>query len=261
MPQLTSEAMLAKLQREYGSAQFNQEWISQDWVYWDKVYYGTSAAGLNSYTFFAVPAGGVDPNAPTGVRKTNEDTNLQTQNQISGQECFIVTHVQTDIRLAPKARQTGTGVSTDDSFSARQLPYARFFKKLSGMGVLFWEINSKKWLIEDSPFLRFAPGWGLGPVYPPVVSYTTSGGAAVINNGANAYLALSPYDIDGGSIGDPFSLGQPVFLAPNTNFNVTIASVIGSFPTSNSLMGPSTDQSAILQLMVALRGWKVRPRS
>lgn len=253
---MNSEQQLAQLQRDYGTAQFHQNWVSQDWPYWDKVGYNT--AGTNSYNFFAVPAGGVDPNS--ALRKTTEDTNIVTQNQIGGGECFIVTHLQLDIRLAPKARQTGTGVSTDAQFSARQLLYAQFFDRLAGMGVLTWTIQQKKWMIEDSPFLRFAPGWGLSEdVWPPAIG-TTDGDPAAINGGANAYSALSPYDIDGGSIGDPFSLAQPVFLAPNTPFEIVLNSVVGNFPAATNLMGPSVNQVAILQLMCVLRGWKVRPR-
>ncbi len=73
-------------------------------------------------------------------------------------------------------------------------------------------------------------------------------------------MALSQYDIDGGGNGDVFALGQPVFLAPSTQFEMKLGSVVGNFPASTSLYGPSNDQVANLQLMVLLKGWKVRPR-
>lgn len=252
---MTSEQQLAKLQREYGTALFHQNWVSHDWPYWDKVGYAT--AGANSYSFFAVPAGGLDPNS--GLQKTNEDCNFVNQNQIGGGECFIATHLMLDIKLAPKARQTGTGVSSDTNFSARQLPYARFVDQLSYQGVLTWTIQQKKWLIEDNPFHRFPPGWGLSEsTRPPAIG--TADGVTAINSGANAYMALSQFQGDDGNVGDPFSLAQPVFLAPNTPFEITLSSVTGNFLAATNLMGASANQVAILQLVCVMKGWKVRPR-
>ncbi len=252
---MNSEQQLQQLQQDFGTAQFNQNWVAQDWCYWDKVYYNT--AGINEYQFFTLAAGANDPNGPAGNRKTTEDTNLQTAGQTGGNECFIWTHIQMDIRQVAKARQTGTGVATDTNYTARQLLYARFVKRLSGMGALTATIMDKKWLIEDSPFLRFPPGWGLGEVFVPVIG---TGAATAINGGANAYVACSTYDFDGGDKGDTFSFGQPVFLAPNTTFSIKLGSIVGNFPAATNLMGPSADQVAILQLMCVMKGWKVRPR-
>lgn len=256
-PFSSSEEMLSTLQNEYGTSLFNQNWVAQDWTYYDQVGYNTGATGGNSYSFFAVPAGQNDPNL--AVRKTRENTNLVSNNQIGGAECFIATHLRMDIRLAPKARQTGTGVSSDAQFSARQLLYARFVEQLSGMGVITWTINQKAWIIQDQPFRRFAPAWGLGPVIPPAVGFT-DGDPAAINGGANAYVACSHVDLDNGERGDAFSFGQPVFLAPNTQFELTLASVTGNFPAVTNTQGPSANQVSIVWLMAALQGWKVRPR-
>lgn len=252
---MDSETQLLQLQQDFGTAQFFQNWVAQDWCYWDKVYYNT--AGINEYQFFTLAAGANDPNGPTGNRKTTEDTNLTTSGQTGGNECFIWTSLQLSIQLCAKARQTGTGVASDTNYIARQLPFARFAKQLSGCGALTVTIMQKKWLIEDSPFLRFPPGWGLGEVFVPVIG---TGAATAINGGANAYVAPSIYDFDGGDKGDPFSFGQPVFLAPNTTFDIKLASVSGNFPASTNLMGPAADQVAILQLMCVMKGWKVRPR-
>lgn len=251
----SSEEILSQLQTDYGTAQFWNNWVAQDWTYYDMVGFPTAAASANSFTFFSVAAGSNDPNL--AVRKTLEQTNLVTPSQIGGAECFIATHLRMDIRLAPKARQTGTGVSSDTSFAARQLVFARWASQLSAAGVLVFSINQKQWQILDQPFRNYAPGWGLGPVTPPALG---TGAGAAVNNGGNAYFALSPFDIDGGNIGDPFSFGQPVFLAPSTQFQLTLNSVSGNFPAASAIYGASADQPAVVWLMAALCGWKVRPR-
>lgn len=250
---MDSQQTLAQLQTQWGSAQFDANWVSQDWNYWDMV--GYTQAGTNALQFFTVPAGGIDPGL--GVAKKTEQTNLTIQNQIGGDECFVATHLRCFLLNSAKARQTvnATGVTSDTTFSARQLAYSRFAENLMSQGVLIWTILQKQWLIENNPWRRFAAGFGLGVVIPPAV-----GGTAAITGGANAYLSQSNADIDGGKIGDPFSLGQPVFLAPNTTFQINITFPLGTSPSAADLYGASADQPATVWAGMILQGWKVRPR-
>lgn len=250
---MNSDQTLAALQQDWGTAQFSQNWVAQDWNYWDMV--GYPQAGTNLLQFFTVPAGGMDPGL--NVAKKREQTNLVVQNQIGGAECFVATHIRTFLLNSAKARQTvgASGVATDTTFSARQLAFSRFAIQLMSQGVLVWSILQKKWLIENNPFQRFAAGFGLGDVLPPSI-----GGTSAITGGANAYAGNSVDDIDGGRVGDPFSLAQPVFLAPSTNFEIDINYPLGTSPAATDLYGSASDQPATVWVGMILQGWKVRPR-
>lgn len=244
--------MLAALQSDYGTSRFNNVWQAQDWCYWDQVGYPT--AGTNELDFFAVPAGGNDP--ALGIRKTTEQTNLQTAGQIGGAECFIALSLHFDIVLAAKARQAVTAVAAQTTFAADQLLLARFIQNISNQGVFQWEINRNSWMITAQPFRRFPPGFGLGEVVPPSIG----GVAAPINGGANAYAALSPYSIYG--MGDIFTLDQPVFLAPNTPFTMAIEFPQANSPAISAIFngaGTSHDQAATVWIYAEMRGIKVRP--
>lgn len=256
---LTSEQILAQTQAQWGTAQFQDNWETQDWYYFDMAGYQTGAVGPTQFRYFTVPAGQNDP--ALAVTKTQEQTNLTTPNQIGGNECFIATGIRAFIQPAPKARQTGTGVAADASFAARQLPFARFIDVLGTQGVLTWTIMQKAWLRQDKPWERFAAAFGLGELRPPAVGSTGAAGVtAAINGGANAYVGQSPYDVY--CAGDGFSLAQPVFLAPNTTFEITISQPLAgaSFPLNQNLYGASADQPATLWTGIILDGFKVRPR-
>ena len=252
---MSSDQVLHDVQAQWGSAQFNDTWECQDWQYWDMAGYPTGAVGPVSFTFFAVPAGQNDP--ALAILKTSEQTNLINSNQIGGNEVFIATKLRCFALNSAKARQAGTGVSADAKFAARQLAFARFLQVALSQGVYTWTIMDKKWQILDRPFLSIPPGFGLGEVIPPAVG---TGAAAAINNGANAYVNGSPIDMGAG--GDTFSLAQPVFLAPNTSFQMTITQPLSgaSFPANQNLYGAGGDQPATLWLGVMLDGFKVRPR-
>lgn len=247
-----SEKLLSSLQNDFGSAQFNQRWIAQDWTYYDQVGYASASA----FTFFAQPAGALDPNYPT-VSKTAEQTNLANPGQIGGNECFVITSIRTSVFLAAKARQTGTGVSTQTNYSAAQRAASRLLVAIMSQGVFTFTINQKNWLQEALPFVQFPAGFGLGEVQPPVAVATD--GTAVYG-GTNAFVSPSPFDIDNGKRGDPFSLGQPIFLAPSTNFGCTITFPVAASPSPANIYGASDNQTAILWLGVWLVGQKVRPR-
>lgn len=250
---MDSATILSQLQQQFGTAQFQKNWVAQDWCYWDMV--GYPSAGTNSLRFFTVPAGAIDP--ALGIQKQREQTNLVTQNQIGGDECFVATHLRAFVLNSAKARQTGVNVATDTTFSARQLAFSRFFNALTSQGILIWTILQKQWLIEANPWTRFAPGFGLGEVMPPAIG---TGAGAALTGGANAYANCSPYDIDGGKNGDPFSLGQPVFLAPNTTFEIDINFPLATSPAATNIYGTGADQPATVWTGMVLQGWKVRPR-
>lgn len=256
---MNSEQILAQTQAQWGTAQFQDNWETQDWYYFDMVGYQTGATGPSTFRYFTVPAGQNDP--ALAVTKTSEQTNLTTPNQIGGNECFIATGIRAFILNSAKARQLGTNVATDTNFAARQLQFARFMDVLGTQGVLTWTIMQKAWLRQDKPWERFAAGFGLGELKPPAVGSTGAAGVtAAINGGANAYVGCSPWDVC--YAGDSFSLAQPVFLAPNTTFEITITQPLSgaSFPPNQNLYGTGTDQPATVWTGIILDGFKVRPR-
>lgn len=253
MPLDTSASAIAQLYRDYGAQDWNGRWVASDWNLHDMVGY---AANQTKYSFFSVPAGGLDPNLL--VIKKREQSNLGTPNQIGGDYFYIVESIRLFVLNSAKSRQTGTGVSTETFFSANQLQYTRFFEALCARGALRWSVNQKTILLENQPFQTFAAGFGLGEIMPPNVGFTTAAGT---NNGANAYAMNSPYDFDEGARGDPFSLGQPVVLAPSTTFNVDLESSLGVFPSPANIYGTSHNQTATVWLACFLTGQKVRPRS
>lgn len=249
----TSPQTIGRLYREFGTELFDQNWVAFDWTLRDMVGY----ASTNLFQFFAVPAGGIDPNL--NVAKKREQANFQTQNQIGGDFFFIATHLRLHVLNSARVRQTGTAVSTDTTFSARQLAFSRWMTAFSSVGVLTWSINQKKILTENQPFQRFGGGIGLGVVVPPSLGSTDS--ATGLTGGANAYVATTNEDIDGGSIGDPFSLAQPVVLAPSTTFEIDLTYPLANSPAATNIYGASANQTATIWLACFLCGQKVRPRS
>lgn len=252
----SSEQVLADLQADYGSLDFDSRWEVQRQPYWDKRGYGTAASPGSSPTeidFWNLQAGATDP--VLGVTKTLEQTNLVTQNQISGNQCYIVKSIAFDIQLAPKVRQQGTAVASSTDFSARQELFAQFVTKLAPLGVLTWTIQQKKKMITAAPFITFPPAFGLGLVIPPGV-----GGLTPITGGGNNYAALSSYDLY--EHGDSFSLGQPLFLGPNTAFQMTINFPLtgAAAPAATAIYGASADQAATIWICSYMFGFLVRPR-
>jgi len=255
MPIDTSASAIAQLYRDYGSADFAGNWVAQDWNLHDMVGYG---ANQNKYQFFTVPAGQNDP--VLAVTKKREQSNLKTQNQIGGDYLYIVERIRLFVLNSAKARQLGTGISAYAYFSAQQLQYARLHQAICARGTLRWSLNEKTMLLENQPFQTFAAGIGLGVVCPPNVGFT-DGDPAAINNGTNAYSSNSEMDIDGGRLGDPFSLAQPVVLAPSTTINVDLEYPLGVAPSPASIYGASINQTATIWLCCWLDGQMVRPRS
>lgn len=250
----TTSQTIARLYSEFGTSDFEGNWVAQDWTLKDKVGYASS----NLFQFFANPAGSMDPNL--NVQKKHEQANFLTPNQIGGQNFFIVQNIRLAILNSAKARQLGTGVATDTYFSARQLQFARLHQAISSQGVLRWSVNQRTILAENSPFQTFSAGFGLGEVVPPSVGYT-DGTPAAINGGANAYAACSPYDLDGGVMGDPFKLWPIVVLAPSTVFTMNLEFPVAASPSPANIYGTSTDQTATVWLACYLDGQLVRPRS
>lgn len=253
---MDSNQAITQIYQQFGTELFDQNWVAYDWTLRDMV--GYPAAGTNLLQFFAVPAGQNDPNL--GVPKKREQANFQTQNQIGGDYFFIATHLRFHVLNSAKARQLGTAVATDTLFSARQLAYTRFLSNLTQQGVMSWIVNQKTILQENQPFLRFASGIGLGEVLPPAVGFT-DGTPAAVTGGGNAYSSVSNYDIDGGGMGDPFSLAQPVVLAPSTTFEIDLTYPLGNSPAATNIYGTGADQTATVWLACFISGQKVRPRS
>lgn len=251
---MTSDQVLAAIQQDYGTSRFNSVWQAQDWCYWDMV--GIPTAGASELNFFQSAAGAPDTAVSATFIKTTEQTNLDTSGQIGGAECFVALSLHFDLVLAPKYRQVVAAVAAQTTFAADQLLYARWLQNVSNQGVLQWEINRNTWLTVAQPFRRFPPGFGLGQVSPPVIGGVT----APINGGANAYAALSPYAIYG--MGDIFTLDQPVFLAPNTPFTISIEFPQANITATTNLFngaGTSHDQTGTVFAYAEMRGIKVRP--
>ncbi len=252
---MVSEQVLAAIQDYYGVSQFNSNWQTQDWAYYDTVY--VPSAGTPELQFFAVPAGGADPNRPAAtIIKTEEQTNLPVSGQIGGSECFVVLSIHFDLFPAPKARQQVDAVTSQTTFAADQLLASRWIQRMSNQGVFVWEINKNTWIEEALPFRCMPPGFGLGSVMPPVIGGVT----APISGGANAYIRPSSRAVFG--MGDIFGLDQPVFLAPNTPFTYKI-----KFPQGNSSVttglynGAGTTHTEIGTMLAyaEMRGIKIRP--
>lgn len=246
--------ILSQAQDFFGVSNFNA-WQTQDWPYYDTVY--VPSAGTSELQFFAVPAGGADPNRPaTTITKTEEQTNLPVSGMIGGAECFVVMSIHFNLFPAPKVRQQVSAVTTQTTFDADQLVAGRWIENMSNKGVFVWEINKNTWMQEAKPFLRFPPGFGLGTVVPPVIGGVT----APIQGGSNAYLRPSAAARFG--MGDIFTLDQPLFLAPNTPFTWKV-----QFPEGNSIAttsmyngaGTAHDQTGTMLCYAEMRGVKIRP--
>lgn len=244
---------IAAIQRDYGTEMFDQNWVASDWTLRDMVGYASS----NLFSFYSVPAGQNDPNL--GVNKKKEQSNFGTVNQTGGDYFFVAKSLRLFVHNSARVRQLGTGVSTDTTFSARQLAYSRLQTAISSQGVLTWTINQKKYLVQAQPFQTFGAGFGLGVVIPPALGSTTT--ETGLTGGANAYAANTPYDIDGGGMGDPFAFGQPVVLAPSTTFQIDLGYPLGASPSPANIYGASANQTATIWLACWLVGQKVRPRS
>lgn len=250
---MDTDQILGRLQTEWGAQDFQSNWEIQDWWYWD--YIGYPSAGTNEQIYFSVPAGQNDPVLAT-VKKT-EQTNLLQPSQVGGTDIFVWTGLRSDILLWPKNRQTGTGVSATTNYAARQLIYSRFVNNLAINGVAYVNIQSKTWLINSKPFKQFPAGFGLGDVIPPALGGVITAGPSV-NGGANGFAQVSNYDQ--WALGDTFSFGQPVFLAPNTNFQIKISYLLQNSPVSTNMFGTSQNQPGTILTGMIMTGFKVRPR-
>ncbi len=256
---LSSQDALMALQRFYGVADWNR-WETESACYYDIIY--VPSAGAPEWQFFAVQAGGADPNRPAAtIIKTEEYTNLPVSGQIGGAECFVPMSLHMDIYPAPKARQQVAAVAAQTTFAADQLLAARWVENLTNQGVFIWEINKNTWMEEARPFKRFPPGFGLGTVVPPVIGGVT----APINGGLNAIAGLSNRAVYG--MGDIFTLDQPMFLAPNTpftwkvQFNQNPTTVGNSTATTGLYNGAGTTHTEIGTMFAyaEMRGVKIRP--
>ncbi len=244
---MNTDQILRYVQSTWGTADFdNTAWEVQDWWQYDSV--GYAAAGTTEIIYFAVPAGQNDP--VLGVTKRKEHTNMQQAGQMGGTDVFVLSKVRIGMWNYPRVRQTGTSVSTDTSFSARQLLMARFMSDLMMQGVFTFKIMNKDWLVKDQPWQTFAQGYGMGDKVVPSL--------ATVNGGANAVCAPSKYDI--WEVGDTWGAGQPVVFAPSTPFTTTINFPLGASPSSASIYGTSSDQPATFLTTIALCGFKIRPR-
>lgn len=247
----TTSQTLAQIYSTFGTQDFQNNWVAQDWTLKDKVGY----AATNAFNFFANAAGAQDPNL--AVVKKREQSNFQTPNQIGGDFFFVVQKIRCYVQNSAKIRQTST-TSSDAFYSARQLAFSRLMTAITSLGVLKWTVNQRVILTENQPFQTFGAGFGLGELTPPAVG---TGAATAITSGANAYIANTPYDIDGGGMGDPFALSPIVVLAPSTTHQIDIIGPTGNFPSPASIYGSSANQTAQIWLCVYLDGQKVRPRS
>ncbi len=251
---LSSQSVLASLQSFYGVSRYAR-WQTQDWAYYDTVF--VPSAGTNELQFFAVQAGGADPNRPAvTITKTEEQTNLPVSGQIGGAEAFVPMSIHFDLFPAAKIRQQVSGVTTQTTFAADQLLASRWIQQMSQKGVFVWEINKNTWMEENMPFRRFPPGFGLGTVIPPAIG----GSTAAISAGLGAYIRPSAFSIY--DMGDIFSLDQPMFLAPTTPFTWKLR-----FPEGNTLVttgmynGAGTTHTEIGTFFAyaEMRGVKIRP--
>jgi hypothetical protein len=249
-----SDSQLSALQNFYGVSRYAR-WQMQDWCYYDTVF--VPSAGTAELQFFAVQAGGADPNRPAvTITKTNEQTNLPSSGQIGGAECFVPMSIHHDLFLAPKIRQQVAAVTTQTTYGADQLIAGRWLQNMSNKGVWVWTINNDTFAQLNMPWRRMPPGFGLGEVTPASIAGVT----APINGGANVYAACSPYSIFG--MGDIYTLDQPMFLAPNTPFTWKI-----QFPEGNSIVttgqfnGAGTTHTEIGTWFAyaEMRGVKIRP--
>lgn len=249
-----TDAVLAGAQKYYGVSDFTM-WQTQDGCLYDEVY--VPSAGTGSLSMFSVPAGAADPNRPaTTITKTSEQTNIQQSNAIGGAECWAIMSLHVGLSPAPKARQQDATVAAQTTFSADQLLAARWIQGMTMKGVLQLSFNKNIFIQQTMPF-RFMPlGFGLGTVKPPVIGGVT----APINGGANAVASMSNMAIF--EMGDIFTLDQPLFLAPNTNYDWNIL-----FPEGNSLVttslyngdGTSHAKTGTMLAYGEMRGVKLRP--
>ena len=246
---MSDAQVIQQIYSSFGSADFSSRWVAQDWTLRDMVGYG---AGQNQYNFFTAPQGTLDP--VLQVVKKREQSNLSTPNQIGGDYYFVAQGMRLNILIAAKNRQTTT-TNSDAFYSARQLLAAQLVNAIMNQAVLRFTINQKVILTEFNPFQRFPAGFGLGEVCPPAVG---TGAATAINGGANAYASCSPYDIDGGQQGDPWTFGQPLVLAPSTTFQVDLVYPFGSNPSPANIYGSSANQTAVIWLGCYLTGQKLR---
>lgn len=259
---LTSESVLAGLQDFYGVSRFSR-WQTQDWCYYDNVY--VPSAGASELQFFAVAAGGADPNRPAvTITKTEEQTNLPVSGMIGGAECFVPMSIHFDLYPAVKARQQVSAVTTQTTFAADQLTASQWIYRMMELGVFIWEINKNTWMEQSQPFKRFPPGFGLGTVIPPVVAGISTATPAPILGGNNAYIR--PSNLSVYEMGDIFGLDQPMFLAPNTPFTWKVrygqSATVGNSPATTAIYngaGTAHDQIGTFFAYAEMRGVKIRP--
>lgn len=245
------QTALGLLVSQVGSANWNQ-WQIIRYTFYDYVWFPYAPSGaavvLTPLSFFSIPLGGVDGNAPAATVKTTEDTNMIQASQF-GQQYFVIQQIRTHLHLRPKARQNTT-VSTTTNFTYDQEVVSAALREIMGTGVLTINIGQKLYFDIHQPLRTAPPGFGLGQVIVPY-DYAVANAANSTAN-ANAYIAQS------NSLDDVFNLTPPQLIEPAQTFQATL-----TYP--DSTVNPfyhtldAAAQNAYVQVGLIFDGYLARP--
>ena len=231
----SSNQIFADLSAQYGTSDWTQ-WSPYPQPFYDHIAY--PAAGTQSLDFFAVPAGGLDPNAG---QKFLTDTNMIVPRQL-GMNYLFVFEIRLGIFLKAKNFQPNA-IATDASLLYGDLKgMLSKWNELFERGTLIINVDSKNYGIIDRPFKRCPAGMGL--------NLCQTGSLA--EAGPYGYIQNNPDDANIYNLAP-----SPFWIAPTQTLGISIQWFDGLSPVFTNLVAGA---SPALQLGIFLGGYMVRAR-
>lgn len=238
VPQGTSpEQVLRALQNEYGAQQYNDQQMTR-YPYYSRVQY--AAAGASQISFFGQSMGQI----------TNLLTNSENPGSL-GNVSFLIQNISFDFWVSGPNTTGQPQTYTTDATSI----YSDIVHGFAQAG--FWElmIGNVKWDQCPMPFLYRPPSNGRN--------------FCALNQGGGAFTqsGMSPFAVTGtgnnlcyADLNRRFhrrgNLQNPLFLAPQQNFQATIFYPSGLIPIIATTVVAS---AAVLYVECILDGWKFSP--
>jgi hypothetical protein len=245
-----SNTILAALNQTYGAIKYTQQSVSRYPYYSYQAY---PLAGGSSFAFFGANM------ATVGT----ECCNLEQAGNI-GNYSYIINSIGFDIFLYIPTVANNAPWSYDPTTGDASAPYADIVHGLTQGGVGELSINNTVWDHVNLPFM-YSPsciGKSRMELSQAGLNITQAGGSPFAVTGAGVSLCAA-------DVARRFYrrriLDNPIFLAPQTTFTMSLAYPFGAIPiiSTGVITAGSTTPPVAASLMIGVRwdGWRYSPVS
>lgn len=241
-----SNSILAGLNRSFGAIKYTQQSVSRYPYYSYQAY---PLAGASSLSFFG-------QNQATA---TPQLTNIEQAGTL-GNYSFMITSIGFDVFLyIPTVANNGPWSYTTDALA----PYADIVHGLTQGGYAELSINNTVWDHVALPFMFSPAGIGKNRVElsQGAMNISQSGMSPFAVTGAQTNLCFA--DVERRAFRRR-NLTNPIFLAPQTTFDMSVFYDFGAIPViASSVITSGTFVAGSPSIMVGVRfdGWRYAPLS